>query len=186
MPENTVKVTRPGKWGNPFIVNTHVKPGSRSGCEYICVPTLEDAVECFREMMLQHQEWIEDAKRELGGKNLACWCPLPKNGEPDVCHAAVLLELARGTIMYATDSSKVIVRAYGDQPRLMFLKFDEDGKSVVYESSAENSIPYPMAFVYEADDKLFALLDAAYRAADDVQLRTLWTKARRFTHKETA
>lgn len=30
----------------------------------------------------------------LRGKNLACWCKLPEPGQPDVCHAAVLLELA--------------------------------------------------------------------------------------------
>jgi hypothetical protein len=31
---------------------------------------------------------------ELRGKNLACWCPLPKQGDADSCHALVLLELA--------------------------------------------------------------------------------------------
>jgi hypothetical protein len=29
-----------------------------------------------------------------GGKNLACWRPLPGHGESDICHAALLLELA--------------------------------------------------------------------------------------------
>lgn len=33
---------------------------------------------------------------ELRGHNLACWCPLPKPGEPDHCHATVLLEVANG------------------------------------------------------------------------------------------
>ncbi len=36
----------------------------------------------------------EDVKRELKGKNLACWCPLPPKGADDVCHAAVLLRIA--------------------------------------------------------------------------------------------
>lgn len=36
----------------------------------------------------------DDARRELAGFDLACWCPLPAGGEPDICHAAVLLELA--------------------------------------------------------------------------------------------
>ena len=31
---------------------------------------------------------------DLRGKNLACWCELPKPGKPDLCHAAVLLEFA--------------------------------------------------------------------------------------------
>ena len=30
----------------------------------------------------------------LRGKNLACWCPLAKPGQPDNCHAALLLQLA--------------------------------------------------------------------------------------------
>ncbi|MDI5965791.1 DUF4326 domain-containing protein [Streptantibioticus silvisoli] len=30
----------------------------------------------------------------LRGKDLACTCPLPEPGEPDHCHAAVLLRLA--------------------------------------------------------------------------------------------
>lgn len=34
---------------------------------------------------------MASAKRELRGKNLACWCPL---GKP--CHADVLLEIAKG------------------------------------------------------------------------------------------
>ncbi len=88
MPPDTVKVDRSTKWGNQFIVNPHVKPGSKSGALYICVPTLEDAVETFREFMLQRPELIEKAKAELRGKDLACWC---KEGP---CHADVLLEIA--------------------------------------------------------------------------------------------
>jgi hypothetical protein len=34
---------------------------------------------------------VEVIRRELGGKNLACWCPLNQQ-----CHADVLLELANG------------------------------------------------------------------------------------------
>lgn len=97
MPDNTVKVTRPGKWGNPFIVNPHVTPGSRSGASYNCVPTVEDAVACFKEMMLAKPEYIALARTELGGKNLACWC---KPGTP--CHADVLLELANGSLIART------------------------------------------------------------------------------------
>lgn len=89
MPPNTVKVDRTGKWGNPFIVNPHVKAGSKHGACYIALPTVEDAVECFREMMNLKPEYINEAKQELAGKNLACWC---KIGSP--CHADVLLEIA--------------------------------------------------------------------------------------------
>ncbi|WP_418952706.1 DUF4326 domain-containing protein [Streptomyces alboviridis] len=38
----------------------------------------------------------DEIRRELVGKDLACWCAPPEEGEPDWCHAAVLLEfLAR-------------------------------------------------------------------------------------------
>ncbi len=89
MPEGAISVTRPGKWGNPFIVSPTAHPGGRSGVFYICVPTVEDAVECFREMMIIHPETTAQAVAELRGKDLACWCPI---GTP--CHGDVLLELA--------------------------------------------------------------------------------------------
>lgn len=89
MPENCRCVTRPGKWGNPFIVSEKAKPGSRSGVLYICVPTVEDAIECYREMLLQRPDLLEEARRELAGKDLACFCKLDAP-----CHADVLLELA--------------------------------------------------------------------------------------------
>lgn len=92
MPENTIKVTRPGKWGNPFIVNPRVKPGGKSGASYICVPTAADAVACYREMFNYEGETADKLRSmlpELRGKNLACFCKLV---EP--CHADVLLDLA--------------------------------------------------------------------------------------------
>jgi len=36
---------------------------------------------------------IDDAKKELCGKNISCWCPLDQP-----CHADVLLELANGEV----------------------------------------------------------------------------------------
>jgi hypothetical protein len=80
MPPNTVKVSRPGPFGNP------VKVGTCKGF------TQADAVEWFRDYLKSNadgQRLAERARVELGGKNLACWC---KPGEP--CHADVLLEIA--------------------------------------------------------------------------------------------
>jgi hypothetical protein len=84
-----VSVTRPGKWGNPFIVSPTARPGAGSGVFNVCVPTAEDAVECFREMMAKSPERRADVRAELRGKDLACFCPI---GTP--CHADVLLEIA--------------------------------------------------------------------------------------------
>jgi hypothetical protein len=87
-----VKVARPGIWGNPFIVKPEFKSGRKVGGSYICVPTVEDAVACYREMF-QHEGETADMLRkrlpDLRGKNLACFC------KPDqLCHADILLELA--------------------------------------------------------------------------------------------
>lgn len=91
MPDNTVSVCRPGKWGNHFIVSPNVRPGSRSGALYTAVPTVEDAVECYRIWLTSevNSGWVIAAKTELRGKNLACFCALDQP-----CHADVLLEIA--------------------------------------------------------------------------------------------
>lgn len=89
LPDNTVIVTRGTKWGNPFIVSPKARPGARSGAEYICVPTVEEAVLTYREFCKQKPEIALAAQKELRGKNLACFCRLDQP-----CHADVLLELA--------------------------------------------------------------------------------------------
>ena len=93
MPPNTVVVTRPTKYGNPFTVTTKMKPGtSVASGMYVAVPTVEDAIECYRMWLTENprgREVASDAKAELRGKNLSCWC---KPGA--LCHADVLLEIA--------------------------------------------------------------------------------------------
>ena len=91
MPANGVSVCRPGKWGNPFTVTNEQRPGTKVGgaLGYIAVPTIGDAVECFREMLQLRPDMIAAAVVELKGKDLACFCPLDQP-----CHADVLLEAA--------------------------------------------------------------------------------------------
>jgi hypothetical protein len=79
MPPNTVYVGRPTKWGNPFTVKEW---------------GVSIAVNNFRVMLLdlpfsRKEENIAEIRRELSGKDLACWCPLDQP-----CHADVLLEIA--------------------------------------------------------------------------------------------
>lgn len=71
------RVSRPGKWGNPFVVGT---PG---------IPNAAEAVKRFRLELLLRLSKDPDLLEPLRKKNLACWCRL---GEP--CHADVLLKLA--------------------------------------------------------------------------------------------
>ena len=97
MPENTVKVDRTTKWGNPFRVgdtyDVSEDDGLSSTGETVTIQDAADAVEAFKSWVdcagWTHTELNLD---ELRGKNLACWCPL---GSP--CHADVLLELANQT-----------------------------------------------------------------------------------------
>ncbi len=82
MPENTVYVGRPTKWGNRYTV---ADMGSH-----------EDAICKFEEMLDYGYDcsYPVDAEiiRELRGKNLACFCPLDKP-----CHADILLKIANKT-----------------------------------------------------------------------------------------
>lgn len=85
MPPNTVSVTRPGKWGNPFADGKPYQTVAAG--ERIC-QSAADAVRLFTPIAWCRREEIV---RELRGKNLACFCALDQP-----CHADVLLEIANG------------------------------------------------------------------------------------------
>ena len=77
MPEGTVYVGRPTKWGNPFTVEDHGHHGAR----------------------YRHWQWLQEPEQadlvaairtELRGKDLACWC---REGLL-CCHADTLLRIA--------------------------------------------------------------------------------------------
>lgn len=72
-PENTVVVSRPTKYGNPF-----------HGAF-----TRKRAVELFEGSHALKHLIASGAVDELRGKNLACWCPLD-----GPCHADILLRVA--------------------------------------------------------------------------------------------
>ena len=75
MPPNTRDVTRSTIFGN---FSKDVEQFRRS----------------FYEDNRPAQRWRAYCKAELKGKNLACWCPLPQPGEPDLCHAIIYLEFS--------------------------------------------------------------------------------------------
>lgn len=86
MPPNTVSVTRPGKWGNPFKVGMVIRDPQNDN--YITtLETVEDVLNWYRKW-LRYTGRMEDVK-ELRGKNLACFCPLDQP-----CHRDILLEIA--------------------------------------------------------------------------------------------
>lgn len=94
MPNNTRYVGRGTKYGNPFVVGqphrlNHDQP----------IRDRKQAVELYElhtGPMGNYELDVEEVRRELAGKNLACWCPLPEPGETDWCHARILLEIANG------------------------------------------------------------------------------------------
>jgi hypothetical protein len=90
MPDNTVCVTRPGKWGNPFVPGKPAPLGSTKGQ---VVANRRHAFVLYRSLAPFNDALCAAAIAELRGKNLACWCPRDDPYE-DVCHASVLLELA--------------------------------------------------------------------------------------------
>jgi len=93
LPPNTVCVTRPGKWGNPFYPGSGYSMGYFDADMQMVLPpaTPENCVKWYRKHIEVDQRLRAEAKKDLRGKNLACWC---KVGEP--CHADVLLEIANG------------------------------------------------------------------------------------------
>lgn len=119
-PDGAIVVSRPSRWGNPFKIGEPVvEPGwwNRPACPYNgalpagtratssdianqpypyeirAVRDRQDATDLFRAYVAFHDdEWDpETIRRNLGGRDLCCWCPA---GEP--CHADVLIELANG------------------------------------------------------------------------------------------
>lgn len=76
MPEGAVYVGRPTRWGNPFPHNG--TPASRT-----------EAVAAYRDLVAADPALRAAARRQLAGRDLACWCP---PGQP--CHADVLLAVA--------------------------------------------------------------------------------------------
>ena len=85
-----VHVARPGKWGNPFKVESFLP--AFDGLKDAQAMAQAAAVQAFRQMLKDGRTApfnLADIRIELRGKNLACWC---KPGTP--CHADVLLEIA--------------------------------------------------------------------------------------------
>jgi hypothetical protein len=76
LPKGAVVVARPTKWGNPY------RPEKMTRAE---------AVANYRRDLLagKLKVSVEDARRELAGRDLACWCSLD-----GPCHADVLIEIA--------------------------------------------------------------------------------------------
>ena len=76
MPAGAVYVGRPTRWGNPYPHNG--TPASRA-----------EVVATYRQLISADPALRAAARRQLAGRDLACWCPLDQP-----CHADVLLTIA--------------------------------------------------------------------------------------------
>jgi len=104
LPENTIVVSRPSKFGNPFTIASARDVGYKGSDADLAAMCVDNFREWLTMPLTQSLWWGEksEASREaiitgldsLKGKNLSCWC---KPGAP--CHAEVLLELANKGVM---------------------------------------------------------------------------------------
>ncbi len=89
------RVTRPGKWGNPFtIAGTAERYGldpvaAQAKAVALCGQWLRGTLD--PKLSPGPPPSRAEMQAELRGYNLACWC---KPGTP--CHSEVLIELANG------------------------------------------------------------------------------------------
>ena len=104
-------VGRGSRWGNQFVVVKgasiifrgspwsvrKTKPRLMAPIEVPCESEEAAralAVKFFAAQFQHSPDLVEAVRQDLAGRDLMCWCPLPEPGEPDHCHAAVLLPLA--------------------------------------------------------------------------------------------
>ncbi|NUO43685.1 MAG: DUF4326 domain-containing protein [Streptomyces sp.] len=103
-PLGAVYVGRPTRFGNPARL-IHTDHGPRilwgetdiiGGWPANGQSARGYATELYRTWITQPEqaEQLRLFRTLLHGRDLTCWCPLPIDGQPDHCHAAVLLELA--------------------------------------------------------------------------------------------
>jgi len=75
MPPDTIYVGHPTRWGNPYFKASNM--------------TRAQKVMAYESWIRTMPVLLSGIRRELSGKNLACFCPLDQP-----CHADVLLRLA--------------------------------------------------------------------------------------------
>lgn len=98
MPANTIKVSRPSKWGNPFNATQVCVPfycgAAGPGIPLVGLrakPSLDRCIDLYVGWLRGQMDRDREFLAPLRGRNLGCWCALDQP-----CHADVLLRLANG------------------------------------------------------------------------------------------
>jgi hypothetical protein len=102
-PLGATYVGRPTRFGNPYRlirqgagwVVQFGDHGGSVGTFHSDSEARRYATEAFRVWinLLEQADILRLFRALLHGRDLVCWCPLPADGQPDHCHAAVLLQL---------------------------------------------------------------------------------------------
>lgn len=88
MPANTKKVDRTTPYGNPYQVTPQllaIHKGDKVSATKSCIASMVD----FLGDSEEGKALVRQARKELRGKNLACWCSLAAP-----CHADEWLRIA--------------------------------------------------------------------------------------------
>ncbi len=106
-PDGVIVVTRPGKWGNPFTIESAIEAGmierhddpadQRKFVTDVFADWLASGPNSDWWFADGHERfvWMTANLATLKGKDLACWCPLE-----GYCHADVLIDYANGLIRH--------------------------------------------------------------------------------------
>ncbi|MCW2898793.1 MAG: hypothetical protein JWO67_1058 [Streptosporangiaceae bacterium] len=96
LPPNTTVVSRPSRYGNPYRVGAPGVPDNatavallRRHLELSAMGPALPSMELVPGLGIPVFPDVDTIRRELAGRNLACWC-----GASDPCHVDVLLPIA--------------------------------------------------------------------------------------------
>lgn len=112
LPEGTINVSRPGPWGNAFVVG---KDGDAETCVYLHKMLLAGLfnITAKADQETQRRAYRHASKHipDLEGHDLACWCKLDA-----WCHGDTLLALANGPRAITEDERHHLrrIEAHGD------------------------------------------------------------------------
>lgn len=100
-PDGAIYVGRGTRWGNPYSVTHHhtfhavLDPdGGVIFADKSETEARRVAVDWYRAWFTSQPDLHAAVRRQLAGRDLMCWCPLPEPNDRDHCHAAVLLAIA--------------------------------------------------------------------------------------------
>jgi hypothetical protein len=82
------------------------------------------------------------------------------------------------------ESGRVLVRAYGNEPKMMCFFKESDGVVMVHKAGSTVAIPYPQELLYEADQNLAEELERAYAQGHYSRVDSLWHKAKPITEEK--